>query len=105
MPKFNQGDKVTVNGLQATIQSWPDDDNGFFSATSGDDRVGVTWHNGHTTTMTVESGQVHQPADVQLVAAGGPADSTAGEVPDDGFVLTAEAVGTVEAGTAAETGE
>jgi hypothetical protein len=33
MARFKTGDKVTVNGIEMNIQTWPHDDDGFFTAT------------------------------------------------------------------------
>jgi hypothetical protein len=96
MPQYKAGDVVVINGIQMTLGSWPENDEGPFTAhyQLNDAKVYGTYWTGQVQSApevenasdTVAGGGPGQPvqtsAQVQIVASGDGVESTASLSPD-----------------------
>lgn len=88
MARFQPGDIVEVDGIHMTVESWPSDDQGPFTATYALKGASV-FYNGHAghVRQEDEDGRSLDPAHhedaVSLLAKGLGRQSTAGEIPGD----------------------
>jgi hypothetical protein len=68
-PRYKAGDEVLIDGMKWTLRSWPQDDQGHFTATRINKDGGEVWTTLHTGAI-VEAGEpVYSSADVELVRA------------------------------------